>query len=291
MYKSKEQNTQNTAHNISPANVAWASSDNICPGLPAVIDVLTPGRTSPTLKNAAVKASSHFHARHDKTVLSVSRPLRRCELDSRQLKTDADRKSEVRTRSQQSSIYVGTPDTAQTGPSCLGWRTVWIGHYIVKLIGCSLRTVVRSVQFRLLRTRLYRHRIADNYLCQIHYTSLVWLFVYCVCVSVFHVYFVAASDGEIRLRYMVAYNCSVMQTGRWTVRQQEAQLSPGNRAMRGVSWNLASCHATVQKLLVRQVLNQVSAVANWPARQNRAVDRACLSVRSTVVERRSSEVL
>jgi len=42
MYTSKEQNTQNTAHNISPANVAWASSDNICPGLPAVIDVLTP---------------------------------------------------------------------------------------------------------------------------------------------------------------------------------------------------------------------------------------------------------
>ena len=44
--------------------------------------------------------------------------------------------------------------------------------------------------------------------------------------------------------------------------------------MRRVSLNLASCHATVQKLLVRQVLHQVSAVANWPARQNRAVDRA-----------------
>ena len=73
--------------------------------------------------------------------------------------------------------------------------------------------------------------------------------------------------------------------------QQEAQLSPRNRAMRGVSWNLASCHATVQKLLVRQVLHQVSAVANWPARQNRAIDSAWLSVRSTVVERRSSEVL
>ena len=55
---------------------------------------------------------------------------------------------------------------------------------------------------------------------------------------------------------------------------QEAQLSPRDRAMRGVSKNLASCHATVQKLLVRQVLHQVSAVANWPARQNRAVDSA-----------------
>jgi len=39
-----------------------------------------------------LKANSHRHARHDKTVLSVSRTLRRCELDSRQLKTVADRK-------------------------------------------------------------------------------------------------------------------------------------------------------------------------------------------------------
>ena len=36
-----------------------------------------------------------------------------------------------------------------------------------------------------------------------------------------------------------------------TVIGQEAQLSP----MRRVSWNLANCHATVQKLLVRQGLN------------------------------------
>jgi len=39
-----------------------------------------------------VKANSHRQARHDKTVLSVSSPLLRCELDSRQLKTVADRK-------------------------------------------------------------------------------------------------------------------------------------------------------------------------------------------------------
>ena len=37
---------------------------------------------------------------------------------------------------------------------------------------------------------------------------------------------------------------------------QEVQLSPRDRAMRRVSWNLAYCHATVQKLLVRQVLNK-----------------------------------
>ena len=38
--------------------------------------------------------------------------------------------------------------------------------------------------------------------------------------------------------------------------KQEAQLSPRDRAMHPVSWNLANCHATVQKLLVRQVLNK-----------------------------------
>ena len=47
-----------------------------------------------------------------------------------------------------------------------------------------------------------------------------------------------------------------------TRKVQEAQLLPRDRAMRHVSLNLANCHATVQKLLVQQVLNQVSAVAN-----------------------------
>jgi len=35
--------------------------------------------------------------------------------------------------------------------------------------------------------------------------------------------------------------------------RQEAQLSPSDRAMRLVSINLANYHATVQKLLIRQV--------------------------------------
>ena len=38
--------------------------------------------------------------------------------------------------------------------------------------------------------------------------------------------------------------------------QQEAQLSPSDRAMRLVSSNLANYHATVQKLLIRQVLTK-----------------------------------
>ena len=38
--------------------------------------------------------------------------------------------------------------------------------------------------------------------------------------------------------------------------EQEAQLSPSDRAMRLVSSNLASYHETVQKLLIRQVLTK-----------------------------------
>ena len=62
-----------------------------------------------------LKANSHRLARRDKTVLSVSRPFRRCELDSRQLKTVADRKFEGR------AIVQFTPDTTQTRPSCRVW--------------------------------------------------------------------------------------------------------------------------------------------------------------------------
>jgi len=43
---------------------------------------------------------------------------------------------------------------------------------------------------------------------------------------------------------------------------QEAQLSPSDRAMRLVSSNLANCHATVHKLLIRQVLTKLM-VWSW----------------------------
>ena len=43
---------------------------------------------------------------------------------------------------------------------------------------------------------------------------------------------------------------------------QEAQLSPSDHAMRLVSSNLANCHATVQKLLIRQVLTKLM-VRSW----------------------------
>jgi len=43
---------------------------------------------------------------------------------------------------------------------------------------------------------------------------------------------------------------------------KEAPLSPRDRAMRRVNWNLANCHTTVQKLLIRQLLTK-SMVWSW----------------------------
>jgi len=59
------------------------------PGTPGTMD------SSSLDARRRLKANSHPHARHDKTVLSLSRPLRRRELDSRQLKIVAGRKYEV----------------------------------------------------------------------------------------------------------------------------------------------------------------------------------------------------
>ena len=44
--------------------------------------------------------------------------------------------------------------------------------------------------------------------------------------------------------------------------KQESKLSPRDRTMCRVSWNLANCHATVQKLLVWRVLNK-SKLWSW----------------------------
>ena len=55
-----------------------------------------------------------------------------------------------------------------------------------------------------------------------------------------------------------------------TKARQEAQLSPSNRAMRLVSSNLANCHATVQKLLIRQVLTKLM-VWSWRFSQRQCV--------------------
>jgi len=49
----------------------------------------------------------------------------------------------------------------------------------------------------------------------------------------------------------------MFQSNIYLLDRQEAQLSPSDRAMRLVSSNLASCHTTVQKLLIRQVLTKL----------------------------------
>jgi len=63
-----------------------------------------------------------------------------------------------------------------------------------------------------------------------------------------------------------------------TVREQEAQLSPRDRAMRLVSSNLVNYHATVQKLLIRQVLTK-PIVRSW-----RFSWRQCAINKPTTVE-------
>ena len=65
------------------------------------------------------------------------------------------------------------------------------------------------------------------------------------------------SPGQRAVKRVCA--CAVDATGMnsYTPRfKQEAQLSPSDRAMRLVSSNLANYHATVQKLLIRQVLTK-----------------------------------
>ena len=56
--------------------------------------------------------------------------------------------------------------------------------------------------------------------------------------------------------------------------RKEAPLSPRDRTMRRVSWNLANCRATVQKRLVRQVLNK-SKLWSWRVKVGRCVINMC----------------
>jgi len=76
-------------------------------------------------------------------------------------------------------------------------------------------------------------------------------------------------ENQTNERYIKRYTPKLWNTKHSRI--QKAQLSPRDRAMRRVSWNLANCHATVQKPFVRQVLNRVSAVANWSVRQNHKI--------------------
>jgi len=58
------------------------------------------------------------------------------------------------------------------------------------------------------------------------------------------------------------------------IHYQEVQLSPRDRTMRRVSWNLANCHTSVQKLLVRQILNK-SKLWSWRVTVGKCVINMC----------------
>jgi len=70
----------------------------------------------------------------------------------------------------------------------------------------------------------------------------------------------------------------IRDDSRLPLTKQEAQLSPSDRAMRLVSSNLANYHATVQKLLIRQVLPK-PMVWSW-----RFSSRQCVTNKPTTVE-------
>jgi len=100
---------------------------------------------------------------------------------------------------------------------------------------------------------------------------VIWV-LFCTCKMHFLLLKDHFQSSARNLLSQIVTGCSVTKT-------RSSATAEEPRKMRHVSWNLANCHATVQKLLVRQVLNQISAVANWPVRQNRAVNSAWWSVR------------
>ena len=61
-------------------------------------------------------------------------------------------------------------------------------------------------------------------------------------------------DNKLVQKHIQSYNTGLRH--HW-FDVQEAQLSPSDRAMRLFSNNLANCHATVEKLLIQQVLTKL----------------------------------
>jgi len=78
------------------------------------------------------------------------------------------------------------------------------------------------------------------------------------------------SDSEVSSLNATQFSDCDLHSNSW----QEAPVSPRDRAMRHVSWNLANCHATVQKLLVRQVLNKLK-LWSWRVTVSRCVINMC----------------
>jgi len=103
-----------------------------------------------------VKANSHRHARHDKAVLSVSRPLRRRELDSRQLETVADRKFEVWTRQIRSGQFSSVR---------VPWTNISDTHFFLRYINELLLHKITTLTFtgtQMLGGRGVKPRLAND---------------------------------------------------------------------------------------------------------------------------------
>ena len=69
------------------------------------------------------------------------------------------------------------------------------------------------------------------------------------------------------------WRCVIISLLMMRLMKQEAQLSPRDRAMRRVNWNLANWNATVQK---RQVLNK-STLLTWTVKLGRCVKTCALN--------------
>ena len=104
--------------------------------------------------------------------------------------------------------------------------------------------------------------------------NTIWLFISWDFLDQSHYLFIMASYART-LSTMFCHNNNNASAGPgYTCAEQEAQLSPRDRAMRRVNWNLANCQATVQKLLIRQVVTK-SMVWSWRFSREAMRDRQC----------------
>jgi len=115
-----------------------------------------------------------------------------------------------------------------------------IARYIFDIMLPDLISLCRNKTFFSFDLKLWPLTLTYAYKFDLHQVKLKW-----------HAKYLGASLQGHFVRHYGAYTATLQ----WC-NVQEAQLSPSDHAMRRVNRNLANYHATVQKLLVRQVLNK-----------------------------------
>ena len=137
-------------------------------------------------------------------------------------------------------------------------------HYItLHIIAVSLRSWRLGATMEVYLTE--NRTVCGRPTCRLSGRRGVRWELYCFAPRVLKILVMSLTSVDVLYILRQTTTAAEIYRKRRTVRldaRQETQLSPRDHAMRRVSRNLANCHATVQKLLVRQVLNQVSAVAN-----------------------------